>query len=177
MSWMSQKAILATTLLCALGFGATWAIVTAQRESSAESMDMAQVESQPAREESAAAETASASANAVNVAKAIAEARVLGAVLQPDGRPAAGATVTLYRQTSAWPEWRREAIETVTTGASGGFSFAAAPSPGQLLGFDHPDFAGDVVDAPQALAFLTLRLQQGFDAVSYTHLRAHETLS
>ena len=32
MSWLSKKAILAAALLCALGGGATWALVLAQRE-------------------------------------------------------------------------------------------------------------------------------------------------
>ena len=160
MSWMSKKTILAAALLCALGGGATWALVLAQREAIDPSQSMARVESQSAIEERAAAAPSVVSQNA---AKATAGARVLGAVLQPDGRPAAGVTVTLYRQTSAWPEWRREGIETVTTGTNGAFSFDAAPAPGQLVGFDHPDFAGDVVDAPEALAFHTLRLLQGFD--------------
>lgn len=86
-----------------------------------------------------------------------------GVVLLPDGRGAAGATVTLYRQTSAWPEWRRETVESVVTGASGAFAFATARAPGFLVGFEHPDFAGDLKEAPPSLDELVLHLQPGYD--------------
>lgn len=86
-----------------------------------------------------------------------------GIVLLPDGRAAAGATVTLYRQTSTWPEWRRETVESVVTGATGAFTFSAARAPGYLVGFEHPDFAGDLKEAPPSLDELVLRLQPGFD--------------
>ena len=85
-----------------------------------------------------------------------------GLVLQPNGRPAAGATVTLFSQQSAWPEWRRETVEAVTTGANGMFAFASPLQPGLLVGFEHPDFAGDVREAPAVTSELELQLQPGF---------------
>jgi 5-hydroxyisourate hydrolase-like protein (transthyretin family) len=91
------------------------------------------------------------------------ETGLLGVVLQPDGRPAAGTTVTLFRQQSAWPEWRREPIESVETGGDGAFAFATPRAPHLLVGFEHPDFAGDVQEAPASLRELVLHLQRGFD--------------
>ncbi|MEQ1631791.1 MAG: carboxypeptidase-like regulatory domain-containing protein, partial [Planctomycetota bacterium] len=91
------------------------------------------------------------------------ETGLLGIVLQPDGRPAAGTTVALCRQLSAWPEWRREVIETVETGGNGAFAFATPRAPDLLVSFEHPDFAGDVQEAPASLKELVLRLQRGFE--------------
>ena len=88
---------------------------------------------------------------------------ISGVVLQPDGRPASGATITLYRQSSAWPEWRRDKIESVVSSSGGQFVFATSPGPALLVGFEHPEHAGDVQEAPAALASLTLQLQPGFD--------------
>ena len=88
---------------------------------------------------------------------------VTGVVLRPDGRPASGAVVTLYRQISAWPEWRSDSIEAVTSSSSGEFVFKTQPGPALLIGFEHPEHAGDVQEAPMALSASTLRLRPGFD--------------
>ncbi|MGE3174991.1 MAG: carboxypeptidase regulatory-like domain-containing protein [Planctomycetota bacterium] len=89
--------------------------------------------------------------------------RVRGVVELPDGRPAAVATVVLYRQVSAWPEWRREEIDTAITGANGRFEFPVERAPNLLVGFGHQDFAGGLQEAPPSLQELVLRLERGFD--------------
>lgn len=91
------------------------------------------------------------------------EEGVFGVVLRPDGRPASGATVTLYRQVSAWPEWRRDTIESGVSSSNGEFRFETQPGPALLVGFEHPEHAGGVQEAPAALASLTLQLHPGFD--------------
>ncbi len=89
--------------------------------------------------------------------------RLRGVVLLPDGRPASGAAVTLYRQTSAWPEWRRVMLDTAITGSTGTFQFATERSTGLLVDFLHADFAGGLREAPPSLPQLQLRLQPGFE--------------
>lgn len=88
--------------------------------------------------------------------------RVAGIVLRPDGSPAVGAEVTLYRALSPWPEWRREVVEAPVTTARGEFQFRTQRGPDLLVGFRHADHAGDLVEAPPAVARLVLRLQHGF---------------
>lgn len=88
--------------------------------------------------------------------------RIAGAVRLPDGAPAAGATVTLCGQLSAWPEWRREVLDSATTGASGAFAFEIGQRPDLLLEFELQGFVGDLVRAPAGVAQHVLQLQQGF---------------
>lgn len=92
-----------------------------------------------------------------------ADRRVTGIVLAPNGRAAAGAIVTLHRLLSPWPEWRRDTIATVTTGVDGTFTFGAPRARDQVVSFEHPSFAGDLVDAPELQQRLVLQLQPGYE--------------
>ncbi len=87
---------------------------------------------------------------------------VAGTVLRPDGLPATGARVTLHRAQTAWPEWRRQALEVAVTTAGGQFRFRTARGPDLLLEFEHPDFAGDLIEASPLVRDVQLRLQPGF---------------
>ncbi|MBL9077912.1 MAG: carboxypeptidase regulatory-like domain-containing protein [Planctomycetes bacterium] len=86
-----------------------------------------------------------------------------GTVLLPDGQPVAGATVTLLRATTAWPEWRTERVDEAITGPSGTFEFRVAPRQALLVEFQHPSFAGGLIEVPQLALPLRLQLQPGFE--------------
>lgn len=87
---------------------------------------------------------------------------VAGIVRLPDGGPAAGASVTLYRATTAWPEWRRELLDRATTGADGTFRFGVDLRLDLLLGFEHPASAGGLEEVPALRDAVDLRLLPGF---------------
>ncbi|MBL8730390.1 MAG: carboxypeptidase regulatory-like domain-containing protein [Planctomycetes bacterium] len=86
-----------------------------------------------------------------------------GTVLLPGGGPAAGATVTIQRAITAWPEWRAERIDQAITGPSGTFEFRVRQRPGLLLEFSHPSYAGGLEQVPLAEAPVRLQLQEGFE--------------
>jgi protocatechuate 3,4-dioxygenase beta subunit len=86
-----------------------------------------------------------------------------GIVLLPDGLPAAGATVTLHRAVTAWPEWRTERIDQAITGPSGTFEFRLRHRHGLLVEFSHPAFAGGLEQVPSVDLPLRLLLQPGFE--------------
>src|SRR5262245_29952059 len=85
---------------------------------------------------------------------------IRGVVRLPNGRPAAGATVTIYRALTAWPEWRREQLEQAITGADGAFLFRFETTHGLLIGFEHPAHAGGLEEVSQ-LRDQQLRLVPG----------------
>jgi hypothetical protein len=90
-------------------------------------------------------------------------ASVRGIVRLPGGDPAAGATVTLYRAATEWPEWQREPIDqAVFTGRDGLFQFGVDDPLGLLIGFEHASFAGGLVEVPTNGMPLELRLEPGF---------------
>jgi len=86
-----------------------------------------------------------------------------GTVLLPDGRPAAGATVTILRAVTAWPEWRSERVDQAITGPSGTFEFRVHQRQGLLVEFGHPAFAGGLEQVPLTNAQVRLQLQPGFE--------------
>ena len=90
---------------------------------------------------------------------------VAGTVRLPDGRPAVGAVVTLFQQKTAWPECNRVAVPgaTVTTGFDGAFRFDIARQPHLLVEFAHSQYAGGLVDAPEYVDALELRLRTGYE--------------
>lgn len=88
---------------------------------------------------------------------------VRGVVRLPSGEPAIGATVTVLRATSAWPEWRAERLDQAITGRTGTFQFAFEDVPGLLVGFEHPQFAGGLVEVPLAGEAMDLRLEPAFE--------------
>ena len=91
---------------------------------------------------------------------------IRGVVKQPSGRPAAGATVTIYRALTAWPEWRREQLEQAITGADGAFLFRFETNHGLLIGFEHQAHAGGLEEVSQ-LRDQELRLVPGFSLDGY----------
>jgi hypothetical protein len=88
--------------------------------------------------------------------------RVTGVVVAED-RPVSGASVTLLRQRSGWPEWRGDPIDPAITGPDGTFRFSAEQGPGLLIAVEHPQFASELVEASPALREQVLRLQRGFE--------------
>lgn len=86
-----------------------------------------------------------------------------GIVLLPDGRPAAGASVTLCRQLSAWPEWQCEPLDRAVTGSEGEFRFRIERGPNLLVQFEHSAYAGDLQEAPPCQPELVLQLRRGFE--------------
>lgn len=93
------------------------------------------------------------------------EATVRGVVRAPDGRPAAGASVSVYRAMTVWPEWRRERLEQeqAFTGSDGVFQFRLAEPRGLLLRVQHPQFAEQLVEAPLGGGVTDVRLEPGFE--------------
>lgn len=89
-------------------------------------------------------------------------ATVRGVVRQPDGQPAAGASVFLYRALTAWPEWQREPVDQALTGADGVFQFAVERRQHLLIECRHPAWAGSVEELPLARDEVELRLQHGY---------------
>lgn len=85
-----------------------------------------------------------------------------GVVRGADGRLLPGATVTLYRATTAWPEWQRERLARALVGADGAFRFRATVAHGLLVGVEHPQHAELLVDAALGGPPLDLRLAPGF---------------
>ena len=60
-------------------------------------------------------------------------AQVAGVVRGADGQPLPGATVSLYRATTAWPEWQRERLERALVGADRRGRARGAPGVRQAL--------------------------------------------
>jgi hypothetical protein len=89
-------------------------------------------------------------------------AQVAGVVRGADGQPLPGATVSLYRATTAWPEWQRERLERALVGADGAFRFVAPTVHGLLVGVEHPQHAEQLVEARAGGPLLDLRLAPGF---------------
>lgn len=87
---------------------------------------------------------------------------VAGTVLLPGGQPAAGATVSLFRASSGWPEWERTRLEQAITGRDGVFRFRSERGPDLLVAFEHPDHAGGLVEASPLVESLSLQLLPGF---------------
>lgn len=87
---------------------------------------------------------------------------VRGVVRLPNGAPAAAATVTVCRALSAWPEWRCERLDQAITGRDGTFQFPLGDVTGLLVGFEHTQFVGDLVEVPRH-GELDLRLAPAFE--------------
>ncbi|MFN9443812.1 MAG: carboxypeptidase regulatory-like domain-containing protein [Planctomycetota bacterium] len=88
--------------------------------------------------------------------------QIQGIARAADGRPLPGATVTLYRELTAWPEWQRERLEQALVGADGAFRFVAPVVHGLLVGVEHPQHAEQIVGARAGGPPLDIRLAPGF---------------
>lgn len=95
---------------------------------------------------------------------AIAERGVLvqGVVVDPAGEPVAGATVTLFRAHTAWPEWRRSRLDEAITQDDGAFQFRQPHRRGLLLGFEHAAYAGGLEQVSEYAAGMRLELRAAF---------------
>ena len=87
---------------------------------------------------------------------------VSGVVLLPDGGVAAGATVTLRRLETSWPEWRcgGEDVSAITD-ETGHFQFGVPHRHGYLLEFEDEPYAGGVQQVPLLAGEVELRLRPG----------------
>ncbi len=91
--------------------------------------------------------------------------QVRGLVRDPGGEPAQGATVSVQRALTAWPEWRAEplGLEQAVTGRDGVFQFRIEDVRGLLVRFEHPDFCGGFVEVPLHGEPMELQLLPGFE--------------
>jgi hypothetical protein len=89
---------------------------------------------------------------------------VRGIVKLPGGEPAQGASVSVKRARTAWPEWQSEQLDRVAiTGRDGVFQFRFADANGLLVEFEHPQFAGGLVEVTRPGELLELQLEPGFE--------------
>ena len=91
---------------------------------------------------------------------------VRGVVRASTGELAAGATVTLYRAITDWPEWRGERLDQATTLGDGVFQFRADAALGLFVRVEHRAYATTVVAVP-AEGTLELRLPQAFELFGF----------
>jgi hypothetical protein len=95
--------------------------------------------------------------------KGILKDGVAGRVLDPDGRPLAGAEVILLRYLSPWPEERAAEVAHVFSGKDGSFRFAATRDEDLALEVVHTGMARERVVAPKVLESVDIRLAPGFE--------------
>ena len=94
-----------------------------------------------------------------------AEATIRGVVRQPDGAPAPGSTVTLYKMVTGWPEWSKDPVETAITNEAGAFQFGVPRRYGYLVEFENDVFAGGLKQVPAIEQDMQLQLRPGFSIV------------
>lgn len=92
-------------------------------------------------------------------------ATVRGVVQLPGGAPAAGATVTLHRLQTSWPEWRRERVDAAITDESGRFQFGVPHRYGYLVEFERANYAGGLRQVAVAEGDMRLQLRPGYGIV------------
>ncbi|MBL8753524.1 MAG: carboxypeptidase regulatory-like domain-containing protein, partial [Planctomycetes bacterium] len=97
---------------------------------------------------------------------------VRGIVRLPNGDPAEGASVSVWRASTAWPEWRRERLgDQAITGSDGTFQFRLDDTRGLLVVYELPSlegqFAGGLVEVPEHGEVMDLRLQPGFELFGF----------
>ena len=94
-----------------------------------------------------------------------AEATIRGVVRQPDGAPAPGSTVTLFKMVTGWPEWAKDPVETAITNEAGAFQFGVPRRYGYLVEFENDAFAGGLLQVPAIDQDIDLQLRPGFSIV------------
>lgn len=93
---------------------------------------------------------------------------VRGLVRAPNGAPTAGATVSLHRATTAWPEWRSERAEQVAvTQGDGSFRFRVEAPHGLYVRCEHPQFATMVTEVPVDGSTVELAMAPGFELLGF----------
>ncbi len=142
----------------ALLVAAVWTLVTQTRRARATAVPDVAAVGEPAAPVTPGAPVVAAPTDARWQSQAVG-----GTVLQPDGLPAVGATVTILRAITAWPEWRSERIDQAITGPSGTFEFRVPRRQALLVEFGHPSFAGGIEQVPLTDVPLRLQLQPGFE--------------
>lgn len=86
----------------------------------------------------------------------------------PGSVPLTGATVSLHRATTAWPEWRSERAEQVAvTQGDGSFRFRVEAPHGLYVRCEHPQFATMVAEVPHDGSQLDLVMTPGFDLLGF----------
>lgn len=89
---------------------------------------------------------------------------VSGVVVTPDGRPAVGAEVSVWRALSAWPEWSREPLgRSALTDDAGRFTIRVVRRHGLLVEFQHTEWAGGLQQVALDAGAMRLVLQPRFE--------------
>jgi hypothetical protein len=147
-------------VLLALGIAVTWMIVEGQQRGG----DAAAV-ARPAAQQAGTVEPVPELLSVVRDAEAAEKAVVRGVVRLPDGRVAPGATVTLHRVVTAWPEWRMQPVDEAITDEDGRFQFRVSHLHGHLVEFAGEPFAGGLREVAPFELDMDLRLRPGYSIV------------
>ncbi|MCK5944155.1 MAG: carboxypeptidase regulatory-like domain-containing protein [Planctomycetes bacterium] len=158
-SYRASAWLIGFVVLFALGVAATWMIQSGQRREGGGKAPV--VEDRPVT----TVEPVPALLNMVGEQAKVTVAVVRGVVSLPDGRPAPGATVTLHRVVTAWPEWRTEPADEAITDESGSFQFRVPHLYGYLVEFAHAPHAGGLREVPPFEQRMELQLRPGYSIV------------
>lgn len=90
---------------------------------------------------------------------------IRGVVRLPSGEASPGATVTLHRLLTGWPEWKKERVDTAITDERGQFQFGVPRRYGYLVEFESALFAGGQRQVTAIEQFLELQLRPGYSIV------------
>ncbi|MEC8253609.1 MAG: carboxypeptidase-like regulatory domain-containing protein [Planctomycetota bacterium] len=94
-----------------------------------------------------------------------AQEMIRGVVRLPSGDAAPGATVTLHRLLTGWPEWRKTRVDTAITDEQGRFQFGVSRRYGHLVEFASARFAGGLRQVAAFEQLLELQLRPGYSIV------------
>lgn len=92
---------------------------------------------------------------------------VRGSVVGPDGQIVVGASVTLSKLRSAWPERASDVVEKTATDAEGRFTFGTPRGEDLLVQVEHPELSRQVLVAPPAVESLMIRMRYGFEVTGF----------
>ncbi|MHC4853056.1 MAG: carboxypeptidase regulatory-like domain-containing protein [Planctomycetota bacterium] len=87
---------------------------------------------------------------------------VKGVVYGPDEKPLVGARVRLHRMVADWPRPQLQALETLTTGPGGDFTFRTSRDPDLMVEVTANNCGRLLVEASEQSPRLALRLAHGF---------------
>lgn len=153
-------------VLLALGIAVTWMIYDGQRWASATvSSGRGGALSPGASQAAGPVEPVPELLQMVGEPDEVNRANVHGVVRMPSGAVAPGATVTLRRVVTAWPEWRTEPVDEAITDEGGRFQFRVPHLHGYLVEFANEPYAGGLREVAPFEHDMELRLRPGYSVV------------